>query len=108
MDDNTTEITISIPVKQATQVHVEHLQATLTKRNEQIERLTERVAEAEAGEPNRRALDAAYKRGWQDAAHHLMNATADAARELGKVRRDAWNLYLKSEGRDFSGHYENG
>lgn len=103
-----TEITVSIPVKQAVQTHVEHLQATLAKRNEQIERLTERVAEAEAGEPNQSALVRAYKRGWQDAAGHLMEVTRKAAVDLGKVRKDAWDLYLQAERREFDGHHTDG
>jgi phage terminase large subunit GpA-like protein len=100
-----TEITVSIPVKQAIQTHVEHLQATLAKRNEQIERLTERVKEAEAGEPNQRALDAAFKRGWQSASGHLMEVTRQAAIDLGRVRKNAWDIYLESEKRDFDGYH---
>ena len=99
-----TEITITVPAKQAVQRHIEDLQAVLAKRNEQIERLTERVKEAEAGEPNQKALGAAYKRGWQAATNHLMNASADAARALGKLRKDAFDIYLMSERRDFDGH----
>ncbi|WP_420110631.1 hypothetical protein [Pseudactinotalea sp.] len=99
MTDET--ITITLPAKQAIHQHVEHLQATLAKRNAEIERLTERLQEAEAGEPNQEALGRAYKRGWQDAATHLMNTTQDAARALGKTRRDAWDIYLRAERNDF-------
>lgn len=95
------QITISIPVKEATQRHIEHLEATLTKRNEQIERLLKRVEEAEAGEPNQAAIGAAYKRGWQAAAEALMTTAQDAARALGKVRKDAWEIYLQAERREF-------
>lgn len=102
MDDET-EITITLPVRRAAQRHIEDLQATLTKRNEQIERLTERLREAEEGEPNQSALGAAYKRGWQAAANHLMSTTMDAARALSAVRKDAFKVYLQAEGKDFHG-----
>jgi hypothetical protein len=98
--DEATEITVSIPVKQAIQTHVEHLQATLAKRNAEIERLTQRVAEAEAGEPNKTAIDAAFKRGWKAASGHLMEITRKAAADLASVRKDAWEIYLQAEKRD--------
>ncbi len=87
------EITISIPVKRTLQSHIESLQGTLTKRNEQIERLEQRVAEAEAGEPNREALGRAYERGWEDACNRLSIATADAARSLARVRKETLAIY---------------
>lgn len=91
-------ITITIPTSDAAQRHIEHLQATLTKRNEQIERQSAALEEALTGEPNQKALDAAYKRGWQDAANHLMTSTQVAAQALGTVRKDAWQIYLQSAG----------
>lgn len=97
MSDET--ITITIPVKQATQTHVEHLQATLAKRNAEIERLIERVKEAEAGEPNQSVLQAEYKRGWEAAADHMMVLTSETARSLGKLRQDAWDIYLDAQKR---------
>lgn len=98
MSDET--VTVTIPVKQATQAHIEHLQATLAKRNEQIERLTERLEQAEAGEPNQAKLGEAYNRGWQAASTHLMDSTADLACALAKVRKDAMDIYLTRD-RDF-------
>jgi predicted component of type VI protein secretion system len=95
------EITITIPASGAIQRHVEGLQTSLTKRNEEIARLAERLAEAEAGEPNQKALNAAYRRGWQAAAHELMSATGVAAQALSKVRKDAWDIYLKGERHEF-------
>lgn len=87
-------VTITIPVKQATQAHIEHLQATLAKRNEQIATLKEQLEQAEAGEPNQLKLGEAYNRGWQAASAHLMDSTADLARSLAKVRKDAMDIYL--------------
>ena len=95
------EITITVPASQALQRHIEGLQAKLTERNTQIERLTARLEEALTGEPNQKALGAAYKRGWSEAANGLMSATHDAARALGQVRKDAFQIYLQSQERDF-------
>lgn len=92
-----TEISITIPIKEAVQRHIESLQATLTKRNEQIERLVKRVEEAEAGEPNVEALARARKQGWQDACSKLMGLTQDTAGALGKLRAGAWDVYLEAE-----------
>lgn len=97
MSEDMKEISVTLPVTQAAQQHIEHLQATLAKRNALIERLTERLDEAERGEPNQAALGAAYKRGWKAAASHLMSVTADAARAMGKVRKDAFDVYLEAE-----------
>jgi hypothetical protein len=91
------EIIITIPVTEAAKRHIEGLQATITKRNAQIGNLAARLQEAETGEPNQVALGKAYKRGWQEAANHLMSATQDAARALGAVRRDAFTIYLEAE-----------
>lgn len=98
----TDEITITIPASEAAQRHIVDLQATATKRNEQIEKLLLRVEAAESGEPNQQKLTAAYQRGWQAAAQLLMGTTQAAARELGRVHRDAWEIYLQAERRDFT------
>lgn len=98
---STEEITITIPASKALHCHIEDLQATLTKRNARIEWLTERLEEAEKGEPNQKVLSMAYKRGWEAAANALMKAANDAALALGKVRKDAFEIYLQSQKRDF-------
>lgn len=94
--DTANEITITIPVSAAAQRHIEDLQSVLTKRNAQIEQLTERLKEAETGEPNQAALGKAYQRGWKDAANHLMSSTDQVAHALGKLRQDAFQVYLKA------------
>ena len=94
-------ITITIPASEAAKRHIEDLQAFLTKRNVQIENLSARLEEALTGEPNQKALAAAYKRGWQAAAAELMTTTQTAALSLGQLRKDAWAIYLKAENRDF-------
>jgi len=98
MTDN--QITITFPVSEAAKQHIEHLQATLTKRNAQIEQLSQRLEGALSGEPNQTAMLAEYRRGWQDAANHLMNTTQQAAVALGKVRKDAFAIYLEGNEHD--------
>jgi hypothetical protein len=101
MSEAANEITITIPASQAAQRHIEGLQDTLTKRNTQIERLSAQLEEALTGEPNQAALAKAYKRGWQEAATQLMSTAHEAAQALGKVRKDAFEIYLQSQKRDF-------
>ena len=102
MTEETNEITITIPASQAAKRHIEDLQVSLTKRNTEIERLSVRLEEALAGEPNQKALAAAYKRGWRAASNLLMTTTQEAALALGQVRKDAWNIYLQAENREFN------
>jgi hypothetical protein len=78
-------------------IHIEGLQATLTKRNKRIAELEAMLAGEGQDERQQRALDRARKEGWQACSEHLMSVTAEAARQLGKVRRDAWDLYLEKE-----------
>jgi hypothetical protein len=94
------EMTITIPVSEAAQRHIEGLQATLTKRNQQIENLQTRLEEALIGEPNQAALGKAYQRGWKAAANLLMGTVHTAARALGEVNKEAFQIYLKTDIRD--------
>jgi predicted secreted protein len=91
------DITFTIPATEAIQRHIESLQASLTKRNEQIQRLVQQLEEERAGSPQQSRLDAEYRRGWKDAANHLVACTAEAARALGKVRKDAFQIYLQKD-----------
>ncbi|WIA95832.1 hypothetical protein [Curtobacterium sp. MCBA15_004] len=100
MSESDAEVTITIPAKQAAAQHIEHLQSVLTSRNKQIEALTERLAQAEAGEPNQTALADAYKRGWRAACDELTDSTQKAARALSKIRSDAFDIYIKGHGGD--------
>jgi len=100
-DENEKTITFTLPASEAIGVHIEGLQATLTKRNRVIERLTAQLEEAQRGEPSQAALSKAYRRGWQECSHHLTNSTAIAAQALGKVRKDAFEIYLKAERGEF-------
>lgn len=90
-----TEVTITIPVKEATQAHIEHLQATLTKRNERIAQLEERLAEAEAGEPNRERLGREFRAGYESAVINLSAEISKLMLSLEKVRGSTVNAYIE-------------
>lgn len=92
-----TSLSIEIPVSEGVRLHVEHLQAKLTERNKQIERLQTRVAEAEAGTPNQAALGREYQRGWRDCASRLTSTITDTARSLGTLKKDALAAYQEAE-----------
>lgn len=78
-------------------IHIEGLQATLSKRNARIEQLEKQVAELKANPLSGAAEKKAYKRGWKDCAGHLMETTRKAAIELSAVRRDAFRQYLDGD-----------
>lgn len=78
-------------------VHIEGLQATLTKRNKRIEELNQRVIDAENGDLPKAALERAYKDGWEACAGSLMETARIGAQALGKVRRDAFEVMLEAE-----------
>jgi predicted RNase H-like nuclease (RuvC/YqgF family) len=76
-------------------IHIEGLQATLTKRNARIADLEAEVAAIRKNPAASAAEKKAYKQGWKDCAGHLMEATRRHALELAKVRKEAFDLYLK-------------
>lgn len=80
-------------------VHIEGLQTTLTKRNARIADLEQQLSEGSTSPAAQRALAQEYKRGWRECAGHLMETTRVAAQALGRVRSDAWEVYLKQEKR---------
>jgi len=90
-----TGVTITIPVKEATQAHIEHLQATLTKRNERIAQLEERLAEAEAGEPNRERLGREFRAGYEAAVSKLSSEISKAKSALENLRGSAVASYIE-------------
>lgn len=78
-------------------VHIEGLQATLAKRNERIAELEKELTEQGKSKSIERAEKKAYKQGWRDCSSHLMETTRVLALELNKVRKDSFDLYLKSD-----------
>lgn len=97
MTEAETTLTLNLPVREGVRLHIESLQTKLTERNAQIERLTEALRIAEAGESNRTALGRSYQRGWKDCANSLISTTQEAARSLGRVRKDALDIYYEPE-----------
>ncbi len=77
-------------------IHIEGLQATLTKRNARIAELEEKLGQPiDLPTKTQKLLNKAYKQGWKDCASVLMESTRDAALELGKIRRNAFRLYAE-------------
>lgn len=94
MDDAT--VTITIPAKDALVQHIEHLQATLTKRNKQIKELTTALECAKEGIASSDEMRAEYQRGWRDAGAHMANAVTQAMRALSAARNSAVEAYIES------------
>jgi len=80
---------------EALHIHIEGLQATLTKRNTRIAELEAKLADPEL--INNVAIRRAYKSGWKDCASRMMEASKDTALLLKAIRKDAYDLYLESE-----------
>jgi len=78
-------------------VHIEGLQATLTRRNARIEQLEAQIAEGGNSPAQKAAIKKAFKRGWTECAQRLMAATSQAAGALTTINREAWQEYLNSE-----------
>ena len=76
-------------------VHIEGLQATLTKRNERIAELEAQISN---GTLTDREKKKEYKRGWEACASEMINMTNQAAQALGKIRKDAYKIYSSATG----------
>jgi chromosome segregation ATPase len=92
MTDNA-EVTITIPVKQATQGHIERLQQKLAERNATIERLRADIDELKTSGINQEERAREFERGWKACANHLADSTQRLAQELRRVRKDATDIY---------------
>ena len=89
---------MKLETDEALKIHIEGLQATLTKRNARIAELEAKLAEpVDVPEKVDKMVKNAYKRGWQDCARLMMEATKDTAQVLSKIRKDAFNLYVEGE-----------
>jgi tetrahydromethanopterin S-methyltransferase subunit G len=78
-------------------VHIEGLQATLTKRNARIAELEKQLKDTETEALQSRAVKKAYKQGWQACASRLMDITRKTAFDLSEVRKEARRIYLEGE-----------
>lgn len=88
--------TMNIDDREGLIVHIEGLQATLTKRNKRIEELEQQLASAENGELAKTALKRAYKDGWEACSGELAEATRIGAVALGNIRRDAFDIMMRA------------
>lgn len=77
-------------------IHIAGLQATLTKRNEKIAMLEKQIAELRVNPVTSQDLKNAHKRGFTDCANHLDATINEAARQLGKINRASWKIYLEA------------
>lgn len=92
-------ITIEIDESDALVRHNDSLQAALTKRNATIEALQARIDAGEESPLIAAAYERGRKEGWQACANSLMETTRVAAQGLAAVRKDAFDVYLRSEGK---------
>lgn len=89
---------MKLETDEALKIHIEGLQATLTKRNARIAELEAKLAKpVDLPEEVKKLLNKAYKEGWQACASHLVDTTRLMAGELAKVRKEAMNVYLKGD-----------
>jgi chromosome segregation ATPase len=78
-------------------VHIEGLQATLTKRNARITQLEAQVSELKLNPESAAQEKKAYKRGWQAAAINLMDAANKMASELREIDNQAFKVWLEGD-----------
>ena len=78
-------------------IHIEGLQATLTKRNARIAELEAKITRDGKKIQTELAIRKAYKKGWTDAAAKLLDITRQTALQLSEVRKEAWRVYTEGE-----------
>ena len=78
-------------------IHIEGLQATLTKRNQKIAELEAKLLDTPMSDEVLRAENRGFKNGWKACASKLMGTAHRAALELREIRADAFDLYLDGE-----------
>lgn len=74
-------------------IHIEGLQATLTKRNNRIADLEAIIEKMKMDPVSTAEQQKYYKKGWQDCSVKLMEATKEAALDLAKVHNKAFQEY---------------
>jgi len=90
-----TEPTMTLEGRDALIVHIEGLQATLTKRNARIAEL-EAIVNGDKDNPKAaKAIRDAYRDGWQSCAYKIANETQGLVSALQSARKvalgAAWN-----------------
>jgi len=90
-------LTVEIDEHAALARHIEDLQRVITKRNEEIQRLTDRLEAGEGSAFVHEAYERGKRDGWRECSLRLQNVTLDAARALGTIRKEAFDTYLAGE-----------
>lgn len=78
-------------------IHIEGLQATLTKRNARIAELEAQITREGKKMQSEMAVRKAYKKGWTDCAAKLAEITRQTALQLSEVKREAWRAYTEGQ-----------
>jgi predicted nucleic acid-binding Zn-ribbon protein len=82
---------------EALHIHIEGLQATLTKRNARITQLEAQVSELKMNPEAGAKETKAYKAGWKACANHLQDAARKMAYELREIDKEAFKIWLEGE-----------
>ena len=80
--------------REALLVHIEGLQTSLTKRNERIAELENKIAGEGESEVLVRMQNKAYKAGYKACASNLMRVKQDTINTLSALRDEAFKEYL--------------
>jgi uncharacterized protein involved in exopolysaccharide biosynthesis len=78
-------------------IHIEGLQATLTKRNARITQLEAQVSELIANPEAGAKETKAYRAGWKACANQLQDATRKMAYQLREIDKQALKIWLEGE-----------
>lgn len=78
-------------------IHIEGLQATLTKRNARITQLEAQVTELKMNPEAGAKETKAYKAGWKAAADHLKSAANKMAYELREIDKASFKVWLEGD-----------
>jgi chromosome segregation ATPase len=78
-------------------IHIEGLQATLTKRNARITQLEAQVSELKLNPESAAKETKAYKAGWKACANHLQDASRKMAYQLRDIDKQAFRIWLEGE-----------
>ena len=91
------KIVIEFDADDAKVTHIEHLQATLTKRNARIAELEARLSEEGESKAMTRKYELGYKHGWVAASGEMMEQTRQMERYLRETHDRAFQVYLAGD-----------
>lgn len=91
-------ITIEFSADDAKILHIQRLEATLTKRNK---RIAELEAQLEPGAMDSEHYRRGFRDGWRRQYYATTNAVDRAVKELRNLRADTFEKYLEGERTNF-------